>query len=209
MLACRLCSNFTAGETRDVWNEPLFQSDNFVVLPSLGALIEGWLLIVPRCHAISVGALDSDLRGELNLLKVRFGNQLQAVYGYATAFEHGPSTERRAVGCGVDHAHLHLVPAAFDVVAASTQFMPEATCWEPGNFDTCKQAFEAGLDYLYVEQPIGSGRIAVNQAFESQVIRRGIASRLDRLNQYNWRDYPQMENVERTVVRFTGLARSE
>jgi hypothetical protein len=46
MSVCCLCSNLVSENSNEVWNRPLFESANFVVLPSLGSLVQGWLLLV-------------------------------------------------------------------------------------------------------------------------------------------------------------------
>jgi hypothetical protein len=63
----------------------------------------------------------------------------------------------------------------------------------------CVAAHRKGDDYLYLEQPIGCGRIATCRDFGSQLFRRAIASRLDIPGQYNWREHHQESNVMGTI----------
>ncbi len=198
MTICCLCANLASGEVAE-WNRPLLESPNFVVLPSLGSLVEGWLLIVPKRHHISMGALPVELAEEMLSLKRFVASQLSPRYGALCAFEHGPSDVLRRVGCGVDHAHLHIVPLAFDLAEAAAPFMPSDAPWTQGGWEQCNAAFRNGRDYLYVEQPIGSGRIAVHDAFGSQVFRKVIAARVGIPEQFNWREYPQPDLVSRTI----------
>ena len=37
----------------------LFESENFVVVPTIGSIVPGWLLVVPRSHFMSVGSFDA------------------------------------------------------------------------------------------------------------------------------------------------------
>ena len=57
MADCILCSELAVSAEKAPWSAPLVETENFVVVPSLGALVEGWLLIVPKAHHISYGAL--------------------------------------------------------------------------------------------------------------------------------------------------------
>ena len=100
----------------------MFESENLVAIPSLGSLVEGWLLIVPRMHFISTGAFPPDLHEEFATFKREVCARLTALYGEICAFEHGPYAPSRQVGCGVDHAHVHLVPVAFDLITAAGRF---------------------------------------------------------------------------------------
>jgi ATP adenylyltransferase len=196
---CQLCSPDRA----QVWNVPLIESSNFVILPSLGALVEGWLLLLPKEHFLSLGALPSSLIQEMQGLKQNVCERMERAYGAACVFEHGPGKRHRSVGCGVDHAHLHIVPTNFDLALFATPFLPIDARWHDASFFDCRAAAEAGDDYLYFEQPIGEGRLIRNQHLGSQVFRRAIAAYLEIPDQFNWRDNPQIKNVDLTIRVFT------
>jgi diadenosine tetraphosphate (Ap4A) HIT family hydrolase len=200
MIGCALCNGLDPKKQRHVWNEPLVETQNFVVIPSLGALVEGWVLIVPKRHAIAVGALASPLLVELHDLKTNVAAALGEHYqSPVCAFEHGPSHAGCTLGCGVDHAHLHLVPVAFSMRAAVEPYMPHQKQWRPATVEDCRAAFRSGVGYLYFEQPIGSGHIATDVNFGSQLFRRAIGTKIGLADQFNWRDYPQIANVETTI----------
>lgn len=199
MSNCRLCHNLRADGTLEVWDRPVFESPNFIAVASLGALVPGWVLLLPKKHYLAMGAIPLSLRGELEEVKCALVSRLEQAYGELCAFEHGPGGPRRAVGCGVDHAHLHLVPFKGDLNSAVQALLPDQVGWSRAGLDDCRQAFESGLDYLYLEQPLGTGRIAVHDHFGSQLFRRAIANHLGLENEYNWRDYPQISNIVSTV----------
>jgi diadenosine tetraphosphate (Ap4A) HIT family hydrolase len=198
MKACRLCLGEPNGT---LWNEPLFESDNFVVIPSLGALVEGWLLLVPKSHFICIGALPKSLLREMGELKATACSFVRDVYGNVVAFEHGPYDNSRKVGCGVDHAHLHIVSISFDLEHAVTPLLPIDTQWLPAGFRDCREAFQNHRDYLYLEQPVGVGRIALNDQLAGQLFRRAIASALGVPDRYNWREHSNLQNVNATIAR--------
>ena len=195
MDSCCLCSQ----KTNDVWNDPLFESQNFVVLPSLGALVQGWLLLAPKQHFICMGSLSSSLIVEMQEMKRFLYSYLHEAYGRVYIFEHGPSRENLSVGCGVDHAHLHFVPLPFDPMEEMATLLPNGMVWSQAGPEDCQAAFNQGKDYLYMEQPIGVGRIATHHGFGSQLFRRAIAARIGTPNQFNWREYPQISNVLATI----------
>ena len=111
MKTCCLCSALASPTTRPVWDIPVLESSNFVVLPSLGSLLEGWLLLVPREHYVSMGALPVAIAPEMEEMKAQLGEQVRSRFGEVCVFEHGPAFASRKVGCSVDHAHLHIVHA--------------------------------------------------------------------------------------------------
>lgn len=204
MSACCFCSSFVSAELTDSWNKPLLESSNFVVVPSLGSLVEGWVLIVPKKHFICIGALSDGLLNEMENVKSDVSSHLGRLYGDLCLFEHGPSMASRSVGCGVDHAHLHIVPLNFDLVNAAIPFLPdEGVSWRRADSGSCRAAYKNGLDYLYVEQPLTGGRIATHSNFGSQVFRKAIASVLNIPEKFSWREYPQTHMVGRTISALT------
>jgi diadenosine tetraphosphate (Ap4A) HIT family hydrolase len=89
----------------------LFQSANLVVVPSLGQLVEGYLLVLPIAHFRALGDLPPALLEEFSELAEHTRNIVQNHYGKCIVFEHGTRSEG-AGGCGIYHAHLHAVPLA-------------------------------------------------------------------------------------------------
>src|SRR6266404_3573115 len=63
------------------WDTVLFETDSFVVTPTLGALVSGWLLIVTKESYLCMGAINDTLRGELSDLVVLFKQALSDCYG--------------------------------------------------------------------------------------------------------------------------------
>lgn len=198
MNTCKLCSELASPSS--AWNLPLFETPNLVAIPSLGALVEGWLLLVPKRHFISFGAIPTSMQDEINEFKAYLCTMLRRCYGAVAAFEHGPSMANRTVGCGVDHAHLHLVPLQFDLAAEVLPFLPNSVTWNSARIERCQHAYSLGQDYLYLEQPIGSGRIAMHDEFGSQLFRKAIATRLGMRDQFNWHEYPQLTRVMATIA---------
>src|SRR5947208_1001749 len=102
MDTCVFCSQLREAASRAPWNEPFLETENFVVLPSLGALVDGWSLLLPRQHFLSMGALPVNMREEAASLQAQVTGRLQSRFGEAiTIFEHGPSAEKHGTGCGV------------------------------------------------------------------------------------------------------------
>src|SRR6266566_5391719 len=104
---CNICRKFEQhGGGAELWDHVLFESRNFVVVPTVGAIIPGWLLLLPRKHFLCVGAMSDGLFCELLELRRVATKALSDSFGGVTCFEHGPAEPCTKVGCGVDHAHL-------------------------------------------------------------------------------------------------------
>ncbi|MFH1062045.1 MAG: hypothetical protein V1747_04075 [Candidatus Omnitrophota bacterium] len=106
--ACRFC-NIVSGRYQHVGvDQPFEISDDFIAVASIGAFIEGWSLIVPKEHQLSMLKVYKDKKFEEFASSVIA--RLSIKYGSLIAFEHGSNKEGSITACGTDHAHLHLVP---------------------------------------------------------------------------------------------------
>jgi ATP adenylyltransferase len=185
------------------WDVILFQSKNFIVFPTMGGMLEGWLLVVPRRHYICMAAMEKNLWSELQELRELVSIAIEECYGPIAAFEHGPTKPDQPVGCGVDHAHLHLVPTRCDLSKGLEGFLSESVSWNAiGGIHDLKKIHEsAKLPYLYLEQPLGCPSVATHSKFESQLFRRVLARHLDRGASYDWRQFPEEINAYATVCK--------
>lgn len=207
MSTCKLCAELTAKNGREPWNEFLLETEHFAVIPSLGALVEGWLLIVPKGHYISMGAVPVAWRQEADDLQEQVQKLLRDQYNQPVlTFEHGPSAARHGTGCGVDHAHLHVVPLDCDLLQFVEPFVPVNLEWKSCDWKERTEAYQTGQDYLYFKPERSTGRIALSEDFGSQVFRKAISLYLGIPEEFSWREYPQVAIVERTIEVFGGAA---
>lgn len=109
MDACRFCSIANGGEfLKKPENTKIAENKAYFAISSVGALVEGWTLIVPKEHCCSMKALYSEkLFSEFSSKVLK---ALTTRYGPVVAFEHGPNREGSATSCGTNHAHIHFVP---------------------------------------------------------------------------------------------------
>jgi len=150
-----------------------------------------------------MGALPAVLRPEADQLESQVRKLLRERYNKPiVGFEHGPSAPKHGTGCGVDHAHLHLVPLDCDLRSGVVPFLPVGQEWLPSGWIEREAAFRCGLDYLYLKEDEVAGLIAVSRDFGSQVFRKAIAEHFGRANQFNWRDNPELETVSCTINAF-------
>ncbi len=199
---CMACGQTVLNKNIQSCNKVLFESKNFAVFPTLGALVEGWLLIVPKDHALCLGALSQELYSELEELRSKVSLVLEECYGSVTVFEHGPAQPNHLVGCGVDHAHLHILPTRINLIEGVKEIFPDPLKWEPvrGIQETAR-LYEAELPYLYVEQSSGRGYVTTHPNLQSQMFRKVIARHIGRPEQYDWRQYDEEANIISTVER--------
>jgi diadenosine tetraphosphate (Ap4A) HIT family hydrolase len=114
---CDFCNEFS-GEPGNAFrriyggtpeSRVLFRSDQFAVIPSLGQIFEGYLLVLPVMHFNALGDLPGPFIDELAQVCQLAGKALRSEYGPFIFFEHGTRSEDVG-GCGIYHAHLHAAP---------------------------------------------------------------------------------------------------
>lgn len=203
---CRYC-NFLLEKNGDrgnsePWNTVLYESDNFVVVPTLGSLVEGWLLIVSKEHLLCMGAVTNILRGELEDVIGFTKNVLKNAYEPLTIFEHGPSREGTSVGCGVDHAHIHLVPLKFSLLTEA-RVSEEVGEYEwnicRGDLWQLGELYQQGKAYLYIKEPGSESVYCTPKSVPCQSLRRIIARKLGVGDKYDYNQHPFKSAVESTI----------
>ncbi len=177
----------------------LAERQGAVVMPSIGALATGHVLLCPKEHARSVASVDQGPAVDIEELATEWRRRLAIATGLPIhAFEHGSSSvEGGRVACSVEHAHLHLVPAAVEIRPRLRELLD----WTRLEIGTSALRDTAdGREYLFYEAPDGERMLATTESgFDSQLLRIVLAEALGRPESWNWREHPARLKVEKTV----------
>jgi len=197
---CAYCSKIlssTAQPPLEPWDKILYETSSFVVTPTVGALKEGWTLVISKRHMPAMGALTEGELSELNQLVIRVRNLMESMYGFVVIFEHGPACEGTTFGCGIDHAHLHVVPLRVALAPLVENELPFHIMWEPVmDFRDLSQIHLQKTSYLYILENGRSVGIAARlQDIPSQFMRRVIANYLGTPHLYDYRRYKFRQNT--------------
>lgn len=165
----------------------LHATADFVSLPSVSPLAPGHLLVLPRRHVSSLLQLPL-LADELVALVATLRRQLEARFGPTVLFEHGVGVGS-AGGCGVDHAHLHIIPLARTVAANVRSTTIAEFGHAPNNTLTSLLAnHDAGTSYLFLGHSLDSLEFWSSEKIPSQFVRRVIATATHKQH-WNWREH--------------------
>ena len=182
----------------------LLETNDFVVVPGIGSVCDGYVLISPKEHVLSFGHLDERLDNQLAAVFGELERWLATRYGRPViAFEHGAESFRNRGGSCTDHAHMHVFPAdhRLDIIGAvqldyrlrrTDRLLPPL----------CEQVQGRRLPYLWLRGPEGDMWICDAPTAMSQYIRRVIMSQLDRPDEWDWLVFPGTEYMRRTVQQF-------
>ncbi len=173
---------------------------DLIVVPSLGALAVGHLLLLPRQHFRSMSQVALSLNVDVPSIAEAMRAAVTTSFGNTVMFEHGSSAEGSSGGCGISHAHLHVVPCGWDDEPPSEELglswdaLPaEGWCTNPG------VSSEQQADYLFFSPRAGRAFRTKVCSIPSQWMRRQIASRLGQAS-WNWREVANIEHVIATLA---------
>lgn len=175
----------------------VYETDNFAVIPTLGALVEGYLLVVSKKHYECIGKLPDDLLLELDKVVDKVKSVIWSVYKEnVVCFEHGAISCSNKFGGCVDHAHLHIVPCN-DVLSSmikdcGMELVPIDST------DTLSHIADKNQPYLYWEDSDGRKFVIQDGFIPSQFFRKIIASYYSVAEQWDWRQDLNLENLLKT-----------
>jgi diadenosine tetraphosphate (Ap4A) HIT family hydrolase len=96
------------------FDQLLFEGSDFVLTPTLGMLVPGYLLVISKKHIYSFANFDENSLSNLETIVKKIIEKLTPLFGEYFLFEHGSSQkiQTKPYGGCINHAHLHLIPLA-------------------------------------------------------------------------------------------------
>ncbi len=183
----------------------VYETNSFVVFPSAGSFVQGYVLIVPKQCILSMKLLPSALFKELEEVCQRTKQVLSSKYGPVIFFEHGPASVFERGGCCVDHAHIHAVPLNKQSIRneLSGQFS-ETQIKKLAEL----QHFQLPKGYLFFEESDGKRfAYAINDSVPSQYLRQLAAHAAGVSPKWDWRKFPEVKTMDKTYKQLKPLFR--
>lgn len=184
---------FCRMDESNIWNTVLYETRHFKVIPAVGSLVDGYIIVISKRHISSMTELDNYERCEYSDLVMRFRDVFKSIYGrYPMVFEHGSPDEIFGRASSVDHAHVHIV---------NHRFKDEETLIGELNLERAKslENLQSKKNYIMYMSP--DGIVYVTYKFEpkSQLMRIKIADDLKLGEKFDWRRERFDENIKSTV----------
>jgi ATP adenylyltransferase len=171
------------------------ETSSFVAMPSLGQIVDGYTILCSREHVPSIGAslLQSpitDLVEAIRLVRERIGR----TYGTPVVmFEHGGGDRNPQLTCGVNHAHLHVIPSEVDF---SDDERVARLAWRRCAVGDLRSFRDLSSGYLFYTDPRGEGFITTEtDGVPSQFFRQVLADAVSKSREWNWREFPHLDRV--------------
>ena len=182
-----------------VENTVICETQNFRVIPTVGSLIEGYVLIVTKNHINSLSELTREQKIEYENLVSEILQVFQKVYGRTPIlFEHGtPNIQNSMSATSIIHAHSHIV---------NFNFKNESEILEKYNFTPIRNFKDVKKEnYIYYVSDNETKYVSYNFDSISQLMRILIANEIDKGEQYNWRKFDFKENIVMMLNKFKDI----
>lgn len=205
---CDFCDEFAGGSQNAfvhrygrVDGRIVMASAYFRIVPTLGQVVGGHLLIVPVQHFCALADLPSVQVDELDYLCGRVRSTLKDVYGECIFFEHGVRGSGSG-GCGIDHAHMHALPVvANGVLDILTREFGGCVIHDLVDI---KGAVKQESSYVFYEDSSAGRHVFPVKELPSQYMRKLVAESIGRCD-WDWRKYRQEPELISTLERLTPL----
>ena len=199
-MECSFCSEINGKEENnffDIYLKEKFEKEGlnsrivatthkFVIMPMVGPLVPGYLLIVPKDHYLSISQLPKEQIEELKIVKEELKKAFEKHYGKPVFYEHGALSCSAKGGSCSDHAHLHIVAVDIDVKDKFGQYGYELRKLD--DYSEIINQKQRNIPYLYYENQKGEMFLADAPIVESQFIRKLIAKDIDALDRALWNE---------------------
>lgn len=204
---CEFCDEFAGGTGnsfatwygQEISDRTLLRTAHLRVLPSLGHLVRGYLLVVPEVHYPTLGDMPPAMIQEVEDVKRSLARLLQPIYGSYVFFEHGARSSDSG-GCGIYHAHLHALPLQpKGTLPRLKEEFPHITI---GSLADLGQVSDSS--YLFYEDSSGDQYVFFPKALPSQYLRRILAEDAG-ISQWDWRLSGREEALLTTRLEISDL----
>jgi diadenosine tetraphosphate (Ap4A) HIT family hydrolase len=172
--------------------------DGVLAMPSVGSLGSLHALVLPTRHLRSSASATEELRRSLWRCVRALRAALSDAGSGTIVLEHGlPFITGR--GCGVEHAHVHVVE-----VPLEHDFEVPPGDWESQQDTAEHPAIDPRREHLVIGLPSGTWLVRYEEDVESQLLRRWLAGELGQ-EQWDWRAAGSDENLPRQARRLRTL----
>lgn len=207
--SCPFCDEFqgtkiplhtllTQGEIK---SRILLNVGNWKVVPTIGPLVPGHIMLLPNEHNYSIINSLPDNAQDFIILLEKCASKLKAIYQKdILIFEHGVTerNSRKCSGC-IEHAHIHLLPGPISFIST---MLSKFNDW---NYQNTLLDFVPSIsEYPYLmigvlhPKPSFWVRKCVNN-LPSQFLRKIMAQELNEEIMWDWRKYPRTDFFNKTI----------
>jgi diadenosine tetraphosphate (Ap4A) HIT family hydrolase len=179
-------------------NRTIFNGQHWVIWPTIGAIVPGYVMIISKRHHLSLRDCDKEEILELEKLLKYTRKILRDIYRYpCIAFEHGSGCNIGIKSSCIEHCHLHVLPLKEDVYNRIN-----LKKFEIESIKSLHELSKGGVQspsYLLYENHKEEFFVMHADVYVSQYFRQLIAISEGVPEKWDWRHNYFIENIERTI----------
>ena len=213
---CPFCSEYTnpvesqfyveIGKHTGYKSRILLETDNWYVIPTMGSLTVGYVLLVTKQHFLSLANLNSEMYFEMLDLKRAVEEILFKRLGMrCIAFEHGTVNTFNKGANSVDHVHIHILPFTHPIWPNIISDIPETDFESVDSYEKLYARWQNDLPNSYLLfQDLNQRIYYISDASKmpSQLFRKCLAPHLGAAH-WDWRSEAYSDNIIQTIELFS------
>ena len=169
-------------KTSNLYNIKLQESKNYVVMPAIGPLILGHVMIVSKIHFNNLASMGNAAIIEYDQLIEKIRKKIPLYKTKLLEIEHG-ATETDNAGACIVHAHIHLIPNYGEYEEIFIDTLNKIT-----EIDKIQNIANVKKSYILVRGLSSNTKLYSATNLPSQFVRRVLFKLNDRID-WNWRIY--------------------
>jgi diadenosine tetraphosphate (Ap4A) HIT family hydrolase len=187
---CRAVSESPA-EGRPIFDTHLFHSSELVVIPAVGPICVGHVMVVSKQHLSNLASFSESQSEEYEALIA----SISKLPGYSREnlleAEHGSSSSESGGSC-INHLHVNLIPGFGAFGSLFDDQLPKIS-----TANDLKQVKPSTAPYIFL-RGAGMQRVYDARGVPSQLIRRALFDKLGRTD-WDWAVFPHLDIVKKTL----------
>ena len=208
---CTFCDQYVERTTPNFWaakwgrkygqtSDVIYESNYFLVVAGLGALLEGYVLLIAKTHYLSIAKLPQLMIDDLESLKRCIRSAIEESYTSSVVFfEHGAITESKRAGCCIDHVHIHAFPCEIDLKPTLEKHLPKEN--QIHSLKELSKFAKTNLPYIFYENKSGEMFVYETQVrMPSQFVRKIWAEAIERSDEWDWALFTGEKEVANTIT---------
>lgn len=177
-------------------NRILAETENFAAFPSLSPIVVGHILLVPKHHISSIAQLHAAFHTEFKTFISTLLRRISARLEPPIVLEHGIGNGKIG-GCGISHAHLHLLPLSPSVAARVNSQISRSFLFSQLQLAQLADGTHNDDSYLLFGLKPEELSVAFQENVPSQYFRKIIATQLG-LERWDWREKFGWDDIRTT-----------
>jgi diadenosine tetraphosphate (Ap4A) HIT family hydrolase len=194
---CRFCTLRYKGRSA-FWDKSLICDGQIQVIPSKGAIVAPWLLVVPHAHVPSATLLSHEEKLSVGRLIKSIRRMAASAGQKLVVFENGSPYFGANISCGIEHVHIHMVALDFNLIGELQSHLPRKI----GGLEPWSSVAPVpNTPYVYVDD--GNEQVYFDASTApSQFVRQLVAVAVGRADEFHYDLFPHIENAISTAEWF-------